>query len=210
MRQFSTIILSIFLFFILTSPAECAYKGVISYSIPIEYKNLSESELKEEADKYFNMVQQSSAGEFSAETTRALLAYSVLQHINPQNPEYSIKAGILYDKIQKDRQAKGCFSRAISISSGAFEPYFYMGEFYYKRGQYKQALKYYNKALENLITPNYDLYYKLGDIYEKFGDTKKALEYLNMAKSQNPNEELESKIRLIEAVDSANKLYYRQ
>ncbi len=209
MRQLSTIILVIFIFFSYCLPSYSAYKGEITYSIPIEYKNLSESELKDKAEKYFYLALKTPEGELSEDVTNALVAYSVLQHLNTENIEYFVRVGILYDRINKDRQAKGNFSRAIGINPSAAEPYFYFGEFYYKRGQYRQALKYYNRAFENLKSPNHDLYYKLGDVYEKLGDTKKALECLNMAKAQSPNDKLDAKIRLIEAIDESNKTYYR-
>jgi len=190
-------------------PVFSAYKGGISYSIPIEYKNLSESELKTKADKYFYLANQVDDGVVKAETTNALVLYSILQHVNPQSAEYYVRAGILYDKIKKDRYAKGCFSSAISVEPSKPESYFYFGEFYYKRGQYRQALRYYTRALENSVTPQYDLYYKLGDIYEKFGDTKNALKYLKLANEQSPNEKLDAKIKRTESFDSINKMYYR-
>ena len=209
MRQFSTIILLVFAIFILTCPVQSAYKGGISYSIPIEYKNLSESELKTKADKYFYLAQQIKDGELNEDITNALNIYSILQHVNPYNIEYSVRLGILYDKINKDRYAKGNFSRAIGTDSSRYEPYFYFGEYYYKRGLYKHALRYYKRALEKLQTPNYDLYCRLGDIYEKFGDTKQALKYLKQAEEQSPNDELSAKIKRVEAFDSVNKVYYK-
>ena len=119
-----------------------------------------------------------------------------------------MRLGILYDKIKKDRYAKGNFSRAIAINPISPEPYFYFGEFYYKRQLYRPALKYYKKAFEYSSKANYDLCYKLGDIYEKFGDTKTALKFLNMAALESPNQELDNKIMRIEEYDSINQKYY--
>lgn len=209
MRQFSTIILVIFTFSNLIMPANCAYKGGVIYSIPIEYKNLSESELVAKADKYFQNA-QISCEYVNEDITSALTLYSILQNLNPNNISYSVKLGILYDKLGKDRQAKGNFSRAIGIDSARYEPYFYFGEFYYNREQYRQALKYYNLALERSESPDYELYYKIGDIHEKFGDTKQSIKYLKLAESQKPSSELSSKIMQVETADVVNKVYYKK
>lgn len=210
MRQLSTIILAIFGLFVFCMPVYSAYKGGISYSIPIEYKNLSESELASKADYYFYLSTTAKEGVISEDTSAALILYSILQNMNPKNTDYSVKLGILYDKINKDRYAKGSFAKAIGIEPTNPKPYFYYGEYYYKRSQYKQALKYYNRAFEYSANPDYELCYKLGDIYEKFGDTKKALEYLRLAQTQSPNEALDNKIKFIEASDTANKVYYKK
>ena len=140
--------------------------------------------------------------------TNALMLYNVLEKKSPTNIEYPIKLGILYDKLYKDRQSKGFFSKAIGIDNTNPKPYFYLGEFYYKRELYRKALKYYNKAYKLGDSTNYDLLFKIGDIYEKFGDTRSALKYLKEAQSQSANPELNNKIKRIEAQDAVNKEYY--
>lgn len=210
MRHLSTILVLIFCVFIYSVPAYSAYKGGITYSIPIEYKNLSESELKTKADHYFILAKQGQDGVINEDMTDALLLYSILRNINPQNAEYSLNLGILYDKINKDRFAKGNFSNAISVNSSYYDAYFYFGEFYYKRAQYKPALKYYKKALEVSSGAEYDLYCRLGDIYEKLGDTENSIKYLSLAMQQNPNEKLQTQLQRVQAIHSVNKTYYRQ
>ena len=129
MRQLSTIFLLIFLMLLVQSPSIGAYKGGVSYSIPIEYRNLSEAELKDKAKKYFYLAEKLPDKTVDDAMTNALLLYSVLQNKNPENPEYPVKLGILYDKISKDRYAKGSFSRAIGVNSSCYDAYFYFGEF---------------------------------------------------------------------------------
>lgn len=208
MRRLSTIYLLIFFTLILTLPAESAYKGGITYSIPIEYKNLSESELNDKAKVYYHNALRLKDREVNEDMTNALLIYSILQDVNPNNPVYPVKLGILYDKIGKDRYAKGGFSRAIGVDSSFPDSYFYFGEFYYKRQLYRSALRYYKRALEHSYKPSYDLYYRLGDIYEKFGDTKNALKYLKLASEQSPNSELDNKIKFVEGMNGKNSAYY--
>ena len=209
MRQLSITFLAIFVLGVsIVTPSFGAVKGGIQYSIPTDYSHLSEPELKEKADKYYFLAKNTKDKELSEDMTNALVLYSVLQNINPKNQLYSIRLGILYDKIGLDRYAKGNFSRAIGIDSSKPEPYFYFGEFYYKRQLYRKALKYYKECLQRKPVSLYDLYYKMGDIYEKLGDTKSALNYLEQAKAISPNESISDKIQRIKTFDSVNKEFY--
>ena len=209
MRQLSiTFILITLSMLLFEQPSYCAIKGGIKYSIPTDYTKLSETELNEKADNYYYLAGRLPDKTVNDDMTNALVLYSVLQNINPDEIKYSLRLGILYDKLDMGRYAKGNFSRAIGVKPNAYEPYYYMGEFYYKRAIYKNALKYYQKAETKAGGKNYDVLYKIGDIYEKFGDTKTSLKYLNAANAISPNLELEQKIKYIEAFDSVNGKYY--
>lgn len=209
MRQLSKSLLTIFVILIVPVCANSAYRGGVDYSIPIEYKNLSENELKPIAHNHFYAALGTEESVITEDTTKALNLYTILQKINPYNISYSIKLGILYDRLGKDRYAKGNFAHAIGIDPTKAVSYYYFGEYYYKRGQYRQALRYYKQALERLEKPSYELYYKLGDIYQKFGDTRQAAKYLSSAQELRPNSELSSKIKNVEAIDSINSIYYK-
>ncbi len=210
MRQLYIIPLVILVLFAFNIPANAAYKGGITYSIPIEYKNLSETELKIKAESYFSKALQSEEWVLNSDFTNALNLYNILLNINPKKVDYVIKLGILYDKLGKDRQAKGNFARAIGIDPSKPGPYFYYGEFYYRRELYRQALKYYQKALERANEPSYALYFRLGDIYEKFGDTKQALQFYQQAQSISPNEDMSTRIKRTTSANSTNNMYYRK
>ena len=121
---------------------------------------------------------------------------------------YSVKLGHLYDISGHDRLAKGYFFQAMGIDTTKPMPYFYLGEFYYRRQLYKNALKFYKRAYNNGYAGNYETLYKIGDIYEKFGDTKAALKYLNMATQISSNKELDDQIKRVEAINSHNRTYY--
>ena len=208
MRQLTTIFLLILgIFAIFIQPSFSAIKGGVKYSIPVYYNNLSETELQNKGKSYFYNAMKSN--ELNEDMTQALNIYTILQNLNPQNIEYSIKLGRLYEKIGKDRYAKGNFSRAIVVDSSKPEPYFYFGEYYYNHQQYKKALKYYNQAYINGYSTNYDLLYKMGDIYEKLGDSRSALKYLKDAEKQSPNSKLSAKIKKVEAEDAVNSIYNR-
>lgn len=209
MRQLSTIFLLIILATMcISSPAYGAIKAKIDYSIPIDYSKLSESELNERVKVYYFNAQNLKDGECNEDMTNALLLYSILQNMKPENLSYCVKLGTLYDKLGKDKYAKGNFSRAIGIDSTQPEAYFYFGEFYYKRQLYRMALKYYNEAYKRGYNTNYDLLYRMGDVYEKLGDTRSSLKYLNDALLQNPNSELDKKIKSVETQNSINREYY--
>lgn len=209
MRQVSiTILLICILFTGIVLPAFSSVKGGIEYSIPVDYSKINETETELKARNYFFNATKLKDGTVNEDMTNALMLYSVLQKINPDKPEYAIKLGILYDKINKDRQAKGYFSKAIGIDNSSPIPYFCLGEFYYKRELYRKALKYYNKSYAQGYETNYDLLYKMGDIYEKFGDTRSALKYLQEAQKQSPNPELDNKIKRIQIQNNTNKEFY--
>ena len=209
MHQFSKKILLILTLFTVTSlPTFSAVKGGVEYSIPLDYSKVNEQEVELKAKLYFHNALQTKAGVVNEDITNALFLYKVLDKVNPNNINYPIKLGILYDKVEKDRQAKGYFHKAIGIDESSPIPYFYLGEFYYKRELYRKALKYYNESYKRGYETNYDLLYRMGDIYEKFGDTRSALKYLQDAKKQSDNPELENKIQKIEAQDAINKEFY--
>ena len=209
MRQPSITALLIIIFTVLIQfPAYGSIQGGIQYSIPTDYSKLSEAELEARAKKYFYLAQKLDDRKINEDMTNALMLYTILQRVNPENIDYCVKLGILYDQVDLDRYAKGNFSRAISINKTKPEPYFYFGEYYYARQSYRNALKYYKKAYNTGYNKNYDLLYKMGDIYEKFGDTRSALKYLLEASSQNPNEELDNKIKRIDLQNNVNKEYY--
>lgn len=211
MRQLARTIL--LLFFLLMAgfvPVNAYVKGGVEYSIPTDYSKLSEIELKDTADTYYFLAKNYKDGVVNEDITNALFLYSVLQRKNPEEIKYAVRQGVLYDKLGIDRYAKGCFSKALSINKNDPEAYFYFGEYYLKRDEYRKAMKYYNQAYTKGFDKNYELLYRMGDIYEKFGDTRSALKYLNEAKVQSPNPELENKIKRIESNDAINKEFYSE
>lgn len=196
------------LFTVISLPTFSAVKGSIEYSIPLDYSKVKEQEVELKAKLYFHNAIQAKDGIVNEDITNALFLYRVLDKVNPNNIDYPIKLGRLYDKVEKERQAKGYFYKAIGIDESSPIPYFYLGEFYYKRELYRKALKFYNESYKRGYETNYDLLCRMGDIYEKFGDTRSALKYLQDAKKQSENPELENKIQKIEAQDAINKEFY--
>ena len=208
MRQLIKI--SIILIFVcsLSAPAFCALKGGLEYQIPIDYSKLSTEELENKAGFYYGLALKTSNGKVNDDMTSALNLYTILSSKNPENTFYKIRLGHLYDIIGKDRYAKGYFFQAIGTDSSQPEPYFRLGEFYYRRELYKKALNMYKEAYKRGYSGNYDTLYKIGDIYEKFGDTEAALKDLKLAAQKSPNSELDNKIKRVENANAINKEYY--
>ena len=171
MRQPSIFLLTFATIFILSAPAYSAVRGGIDYSIPIDYSKLSEPNLASKATDAYNKALLANNKD-TEEMTNALMLYSILKNMNPTNIDYSVKLGILYDKIELDKYAKGNLARAIGINPSAPEPYFYMGEFYYKREFYRKALKYYLMAYDRGFQTHPKTLERLSDIYKKFGDSE--------------------------------------
>ena len=193
---------------IICQPSFSALKGGLEYQIPVDYSKLNTEELEVKAGFYYNLALKTNSGKNNEETSAALNLYTMLNNKNPNNQIYPIRLGILYDIIGMDKYAKGNFYQAIGINSSKPEPYFYLGEFYYRRCLYKKALKMYKEAYKHGFTRHYETAYKLGDIYEKFGDTQAALKYLKFASELSPNSELDNKIMHVENSDKLNKEYY--
>lgn len=209
MRQPSIIILLISFIFLGTQLTVFpAVKGGIEYTIPTDYSKINEQEVELKAREYFFLAEKLPDKVLNEDMTNALMLYTLLQKVNPDKIEYPVKLGILYDKLGKDKYARGNFLRACGMESTNPLPCFYLAEFYYKRAYYRRALSYYKEAYSYGFDKNYDLLYKMGDIYEKLGDTRSALKYLKDAQLQSPNPDLDNKIRAVEAQDSVNKEFY--
>ena len=219
MRQLIKILLVIFFILSVYNPSCAVIKGELEYQIPIDYSKLSTEELENKAGFYYGLVIKNNQPRTPAlsrrrgsipneDMTSALNLYAILSNKNPENTFYKIRLGHLYDIIGKDRYAKGYFFQAIGTDSSQPEPYFRLGEFYYRRELYKKALNMYKEAYKRGYSGNYDTLYKIGDIYEKFGDTEAALKYLKLAAQKSPNSELDNKIKRVENANAINKEYY--
>ena len=189
-------------------PSFCALKGGIDYKIPIDYSKLNQAELEAKAEFYYNSAINSR--QLDDNMRSALNLYSMLSNANPQNITYALRLGTLYDTLGKDRYARGQYYRSMGINQSRPEPYYYLGNFYFKREQYKKALKYYQKAYENGYSDHYPTVERIGTIYQKFGDTEKSIQYLQCASILSPNSELDKKINQVKTADDINNEYYRK
>ena len=208
MRQLIKLLLAISIIYVTTVSVHAAVEGRLEYHIPLDYTKLSQEELDAKAGFYYNLATKNYSGKLNDDMTTALNLYMMLHRKNPQNTFYSTRLGTLYDLLGQDKYARGCFEMALGVDSSKPEPYFRLGEFYYKRMLYKKALKNYKEAYKHGYTEHYETLYKLGDIYAKLGDTEAAIKYLRLAAQKNPNAELDNKLQRINAANATNREYY--
>ena len=170
MRQLIKII-SICLIVNLHMPsAYSAISGGIDYRIPIDYSVLNQTELANKADKCYNEALLHNNGKLNDNITEGLNLYTMLTNKNPDNINYTLRLGKLYEIIGKNRQAKGCYYRAQNINPKSPEPYYYLGEYYFKREQYRKSLKMYLRASENGYSNHAKTTEKIGTLRRILGD----------------------------------------
>ncbi len=210
MRQLIRIFLTINILCFTVVSSFATLHGTLEYTIPVDYSQINLEETDTKANLYYDLAMKNKSGNLDENITYALNLYSILCNKSPDNIFYAIRLGTLYDLIGKDRYAKGNYYRALSIDESRPEPYFYFGEFYYKRAMFKKALKMYTKAYNNGYIKHYETLYKLGDIYQKFGDTQQAQKYFKSAANIQSNVELDKKIETVNTTDCSNKVYYKR
>ena len=208
MRQLTKLLIALILLSCTPIFVPAAIQGGIDYQIPIDYTKLNQKELEAKAEFYYNSAVNSK--KLTEDTTSALVLYTILTNKDPSNLTYAIRLGKLYDVIGNDRHAKGGYYQAMGLNQKCPEPYFYLGEYYYEREQFRKALKFYKRAYDNGYSNHYYTLCRMGDLYQKFGDTQNALKYLQKASKIETNGELSEKIHQIESSDTLNKEYYKK
>jgi Tfp pilus assembly protein PilF len=108
--------------------------------------------------------------------------YRSLQE-NPQNKWAFYYLGVTSDKLGKLDDAEKYYSEAIDIDSDFSEAYNALGVVYSKQKKWKEAIKNFQKALENkLYSTRYIPYLNMGDVYMSQPDYEKAVEAYREAK----------------------------
>ena len=168
MRQMVRFLLILLLLNFGLLPTFSAISGGVDYSIPIDYTKLNQNELETRADFYYNSALK--AKKHNEDMTSALTLYSILSKAYPDNRTYAIRLGKLYDTIGKGRYAKGQYYHAMGIDHKHPEPYYYLGEYYYSREQYRKALKFYQKASDNGYSSHALTVQRINELKKKLGE----------------------------------------
>lgn len=207
-RLYKYVILLLFIFIFQNASNAIQYAN-IEYTIPIDYSKIDKNALANQANLFFNYFEQITDLEYRKKYIQPLLnRYSVLSLMEPDNPLNYTRMAILYDEMKTDKLAKSNFYRAINITPNYYYAHYSFGNYYYKRGYYRLALKQYLEA-KNIQAPyNYDCKIKLGAIYEKFGNYKDAITMYRDAYNEKNSRELYDKILLLEDLNTKNMLYH--
>ena len=92
--------------------------------------------------------------------------------------------------------ARSYFSRSLNIEKDNPETNFLVGDYFYKRRDYKRALRYFSAAYKNGYI-DYDINFKLAVVYEKLGDLDESQSFLldKIESIPEENEEYHGTIR---------------
>lgn len=160
--------------------------------------------IQTEADSYLDMALITD----DEQTRQRLLEvaagkYFLLSKINPQAITPYVQLARIYDITKHDRYAKEYFYRATNLEN--LNPFanFYFGEYYFRRDDFRRALKYYLIAYQNGYDNIYDLNVRLAVIYEKTGDLENAKKYYTAAAELDT-----SQTDILNKIQELNQLNY--
>lgn len=181
----------------------------IEYDVPIDYSKIDKNALADQANLLFNHFEQITDEEYRKKYIQALLnRYAVLSVMDPSDPFYFTRLGILYDEMRNDTLAMSNFFKATNLVPNYQYARFSFGNYYYKRGYYRKALYQY-KLAAGIVSPySYQRFMKMGSVYEKLGNFKLALDAYKSAYQEQNGLELYNKILLLEDLNSKNMLYH--
>lgn len=205
---FPLLLLLLLLFNINISYASVA--GRLEYnSVLFDYSKLNFDSIKNDADKNFAMfLNANNETDKKQFLDLATSKYYILTKVDYSRIEPYIQLGRIYDYKNHPRLAKENFSKAININSNNPFANFYFGEFYYKRRDYKRALKYYKIAYNNGFNNKYDINYRMAIIHEKFADLINAKKFYEITYSIKPDSKIQEKIQLLNELNYDKSEYY--
>lgn len=168
--------------FLSASPAFSVKTGGVEYhDYLFDYSTFEPEPLLKEADLWLKLALEMDDSDEKKELLhKAMKNYYILLKIQPDNVDCLNKRGLIYDVLDRNVLARSYFSRALNVDKNNSETNYLVGDYFYKRRDFKRALKYFTVALENGFD-SYDIKYKLGIIYEKMGDICNAKRFYSEA-----------------------------
>ena len=145
-------------------PSFSIEKGSVKYEDNLmDYSVLDGQKILEEADGYFEQYETTKDPKY---LSTAMGKYYIVTKIYPVEIYPMVQLARTYDEKKLDRFAKEYFSICYDINKK--DPYlnYYLGDFYFKRDDYKRALRYFKRAYENGYSEYFDLNLKIATIYE--------------------------------------------
>lgn len=200
------LIITIFCLFLIP-PVFAKETGSIEYhDYLFNYSKINKTELKQEAESNLNTaLSMEPSKERDNFLHKSMKNYHILLKIEPNTVEYMNKRGLIYDIMQKDLLAKSYFARALNLEKDNPETNFLVGDFFFKRNDYKRALRYFSAAYENGYN-SFEINNKLAIVYEKLGDLCKAKEFYLNANSIDNNQDF--LLEKIEGIPEENSEYH--
>ena len=190
-----------------TFPCFAVEKGSVKFEENlIDYSVLDAQKILEEADEFFEKYETTGDKKY---LSTAMGKYYIITKIYPVEIYPLVQLARTYDEKHLDRFAKEYFNKCLDINKK--EPYlnYYLGDFYYKRHDFKRALRYFKIAYQNGYDNYFDLNLKIATIYEKFADLLTAKYYYEKAYSLNQeNTNLKDKALQIESLNYDKSEYY--
>ncbi len=169
------------------------------------------SDVIKSADAKFLACEKNKDSCNSKDLDQARDNYYIATTIDKGNIYSIIQLARIYDIQKNDRYAKSYFSRALAINYKNIDANYYFGDYFYKRRNYKKALKLYRHAFEYGMKESPENLKKMADIYEKLGDLARANTYYKKLFLTNPNDaDTPDKIRELEEIKYQNTGYYKR
>ena len=192
---------------IIITPVFAVEKGSVKFEENlIDYSVLDANKILTDADSFFFLFETTGDKKF---LNTAMGNYYLVTKVFPLEIYPMVQLARTYDEKKLDRFAKEYFNICLDINRK--DPYlnYYLGDFYYKRRDFKRALRYFRIAYNNGYRDYYDLNYKIATIYEKFADLSKAKYYYEKAYSMdNSKTNLQDKILQIDSLNYDQSEYY--
>lgn len=210
-KIFSLLLTVIIIHILFSQKTYSSIKGNIKYdSILVDYSRLDEKSIKKDADKYFSAYINSNKKDNNKEKflNLALNNYYLLSKMNPADIINYTQLGRIYDYKKNNKLAKEYFYRAINIEANNPFTNFYFGDYYFKRRDYKNALKYYKVAYNNGYNKQYEINLRLAIIYEKLADLVNAKNFYEISYNIKPDNKILEKIQLLNELNYDKSEYY--
>ena len=204
---FKCLILSLISLFLISSPAYSAKSGGVEYhDYLFDYSNLDAETLLTEAETFLNQALHEEDASLKDELLhKAMKNYYILLKISPNNIDVLNKRALIYDIQDRQILAKSYFSRSLNIAKDNPVTNYLVGDYFYRRRDFKRALRYFSVAYENGYS-DYDINYKLAVLYEKLGDLCNAKRfYLDAYSIDSSDSGLLDKI---ESIPEENEEYH--
>lgn len=181
---FKNIVISIISTFLISSPVFSTESGGVEYhDYLFDYSHLDPEPLKSEADLWLSQaLDEQNINVKNDLLHQAMKNYYILLKISPGDVDVLNKRALIYDIQDKNLLARSFFSRSLNIQKDNPETNYLVGDYFFKRRDFKRALRYFSAAYENGYN-GFDINYKLAVVYEKLGDLCNAKHFYQEAYS---------------------------